>query len=118
MTASRRCRLRHESGAARPRCKRSVGVMRLDALLGVVRAAAADLPRRYPSSECPRPGEHRGSVGIRMGTLRRFGGAIIGADHFGASAPEPIVMREFGFTPEHIVETAKALLKEERTVRS
>ena len=30
----------------------------------------------------------------------------------GASAPGPIVMREFGFTPEHIVETAKTVLKQ------
>jgi transketolase len=39
-------------------------------------------------------------------------GATIGVTHFGASAPGPIVMREFGFTPEHIVETAKAVLKQ------
>jgi transketolase len=39
------------------------------------------------------------------------GGAIIGVNGFGASAPGPVVMREFGFTPEHVVETAKALLK-------
>jgi transketolase len=37
-------------------------------------------------------------------------GAIIGVNGFGASAPGPIVMREFGFTPEHVVETAKRLL--------
>ena len=37
-------------------------------------------------------------------------GAIIGVNHFGASAPGPVVMREFGFTPEHVVETAKAVL--------
>jgi transketolase len=37
-------------------------------------------------------------------------GAIIGTAHFGASAPGPLVMREFGFTPEHVVATAKALL--------
>ncbi len=37
-------------------------------------------------------------------------GAMIGVDSFGASAPGPIVMREFGFTPEHVVETAKALV--------
>jgi transketolase len=37
-------------------------------------------------------------------------GAIIGVARFGASAPGPVVMREFGFTPEHIVETAKARL--------
>ncbi|HTY56651.1 MAG TPA: transketolase C-terminal domain-containing protein, partial [Candidatus Binataceae bacterium] len=41
-------------------------------------------------------------------------GAIIGVDHFGASAPGPIVMREYGFTPEHVVETAKAVLKKNR----
>ena len=38
-------------------------------------------------------------------------GAIIGVNAFGASAPGPVVMREFGFTPEHVVETAKAMLK-------
>jgi transketolase len=37
-------------------------------------------------------------------------GAIIGVAKFGASAPGPVVMREFGFTAEHVVETAKALL--------
>jgi transketolase len=39
-------------------------------------------------------------------------GAIIGVDRFGASAPGPIAMREFGFTPAHVVETAKAVLKQ------
>ena len=37
-------------------------------------------------------------------------GAIIGISRFGASAPGPVLMREFGFTPEHVVETAKAVL--------
>jgi transketolase len=46
------------------------------------------------------------------------GGTIIGVTDFGASAPGPIVMREFGFTPEHIVETAKALLNNSRPVDS
>ena len=39
-----------------------------------------------------------------------FEGAIIGVADFGASAPGPVVMREFGFTPEHVVETAKRIL--------
>jgi len=39
-------------------------------------------------------------------------GAIIGVTHFGASAPGPVVMHEFGFTPEHIVATAKAVMKQ------
>jgi transketolase len=38
-------------------------------------------------------------------------GAIISVTDFGASAPGPMVMREFGFTPEHVVETAKRVLK-------
>ncbi len=41
-------------------------------------------------------------------------GAIIGVTGFGASAPGPVVMREFGFTPGHVVDTAKALLKRSR----
>jgi len=41
-------------------------------------------------------------------------GAIIGVNRFGASAPGPVVMREYGFTAEHVVETAKAALKKAR----
>jgi transketolase len=41
-------------------------------------------------------------------------GAIIGVTEFGSSAPGPVVMREFGFTPEHVVETVRALLKSAR----
>jgi transketolase len=37
-------------------------------------------------------------------------GAIIGVTRFGASAPGPVVMREYGFTPEHVVDTVKAVL--------
>jgi transketolase len=39
------------------------------------------------------------------------GGAIVGVDHFGASAPGPIVMREYGFTVENVVEHARAMLR-------
>jgi transketolase len=39
-------------------------------------------------------------------------GAIISVNRFGASAPGPLLMREFGFTPEHVVEAAKTILKE------
>jgi transketolase len=38
-------------------------------------------------------------------------GAIIGVDRFGASAPGPTLMHEFGFTAEHVADTAKALLR-------
>ena len=38
-------------------------------------------------------------------------GAIVGVNSFGASAPGPVVMREFGFTPEHVVEIAMQVLE-------
>jgi transketolase len=38
-------------------------------------------------------------------------GAIIGVTDFGASAPGPVLMAEFGFTPARLVETAKSILK-------
>jgi transketolase len=44
-------------------------------------------------------------------------GAIIGVNRFGASAPGPVVMRELGFTPEHVVNTAKAVLEKGRRAR-
>jgi transketolase len=37
-------------------------------------------------------------------------GAIIGVDHFGASAPGPVVMEHYGFTVEHVVEVARRVL--------
>jgi transketolase len=42
----------------------------------------------------------------------RYADASIGLDHFGASAPGPVVMEQFGFTVEHVVERAQALLAE------
>jgi transketolase len=42
-------------------------------------------------------------------------GAVIGLDHFGASAPGEIVLREFGFTPENVVATATRVLKQTRS---
>ncbi len=38
------------------------------------------------------------------------GGAIIGVNRFGASAPGPEVMARYGFTVEHVVAAAKAVL--------
>ena len=37
-------------------------------------------------------------------------GRIIGLDHFGASAPGEVLFENFGFTPEHVVTTARELL--------
>ena len=36
---------------------------------------------------------------------------VMGVDEYGASAPGPVVMREYGFTPECVVERVEALLK-------
>jgi transketolase len=38
-------------------------------------------------------------------------GAIIGVARFGASAPGPTLMHEFGFTPEHVAETARTIVQ-------
>ena len=52
-------------------------------------------------------------AGITQGWRKYVGehGDVLGIDHFGASAPGPVVMREFGFTVENVCERAKALLK-------
>ena len=38
------------------------------------------------------------------------GGAIIGIDRFGASAPYEEIYRNLGLTPEHVAEEAERLL--------
>ncbi len=52
-------------------------------------------------------------AGVTQGWERYVGdqGDVIGIDHFGASAPGPVVMREYGFTVEHVCQRALALLK-------
>jgi transketolase len=52
-------------------------------------------------------------AGISMGWERYVGskGAVIGIDHFGASAPGNIVMQKFGFTVDNVVEKALEILK-------
>ena len=37
-------------------------------------------------------------------------GAVIGLDHFGASAPYKVLFKEFGFTAENVAATAKKVL--------
>ena len=52
-------------------------------------------------------------AGISQGWHRYTGdkGVTISIDRFGASAPGPVLLREFGFTAENICERALALLK-------
>ncbi len=51
-------------------------------------------------------------AGLSMGWERYVGehGAVVSIDHFGASAPGGTVLAKFGFTVDHVVERALALL--------
>jgi transketolase len=50
-------------------------------------------------------------AGVTDGWARFVGddGIALGIDHFGASAPAPVLMEKFGITAKHIVEAAKKL---------
>ncbi len=52
-------------------------------------------------------------AGVTLGWQSYLGPqtTAIGVDHFGASAPGDIVMREYGFTAENVCQKAKALLQ-------
>ncbi|MDA0674662.1 MAG: transketolase [Cyanobacteria bacterium] len=68
----------------------------------------------YQESVLPKAVTKRLAVeaGITMGWCRYVGaeGDVIGVDRFGASAPGGLVMEKFGFTVDHVVSCAKALL--------
>ena len=55
-------------------------------------------------------------AGATQGWHRNIGewGDVIGLDHFGASAPGPVLMREYGFTVENVCQRALALLEKEQ----
>jgi transketolase len=52
-------------------------------------------------------------AGATQGWHRYVGdlGDVIGLDHFGASAPAPVLMREYGFTVKNVCKRARALLE-------
>jgi transketolase len=52
-------------------------------------------------------------AGATLGWERWVGpdGAVLGLERFGASAPGEVVLRELGFTTEHVVARARALLR-------
>ena len=52
-------------------------------------------------------------AGATQGWRRDVGdwGDVIGVDRLGASAPGPIVMREYGFSVENVCQRALALLE-------
>ena len=43
----------------------------------------------------------------------RYADASVGIDHFGASAPGDVVLREFGFDPVHVAARATELLAQD-----
>jgi len=53
-------------------------------------------------------------LGSPQGWQRYIGprGDMLGIDHFGASAPADVLLREFGFSVDNVVRRAKALLPE------
>jgi transketolase len=50
-------------------------------------------------------------AGVRYG-WERYADDVVSIDHFGASAPGDVVLREFGYTPENVAARALALLGE------
>jgi transketolase len=48
-------------------------------------------------------------AGVTLG-WERYADDTVGIDHFGASAPGDVVMKEFGFTIDNVVARARALL--------
>ncbi len=71
-------------------------------------------PTEYRETVLPRTIARRLAVeaGATFGWERWVGsaGAVVGIDRFGASAPGDTVMRELGFTVDHVVSRARALL--------
>ena len=51
-------------------------------------------------------------AGVTLGWQKYVGdgGVSIGVDRYGASAPGDVVMREYGFTAEHVARFARGLL--------
>ena len=52
--------------------------------------------------------------GVSLGWERWVGdeGAIVGIDHFGASAPGATIFEHFGFTPERVAEVARRVVRD------
>jgi transketolase len=71
-------------------------------------------PAEYRESVLPRAVTARLAVemGVSLGWERWIGtdGATVTLDHFGASAPGEVVIKELGFTAERVVGAAEALL--------
>jgi transketolase len=71
----------------------------------------------YRESVLPRGVTARVTVeaGISLGWERYAGdaGAILGIDHFGASAPGPTILANFGFTVNRVADVARQVVRGE-----
>ena len=74
-------------------------------------------PREYRDEVLPASVKARLSIeaGVTLGWRKYVGdeGGSIGVDRYGASAPGEVVMKEYGFTVEHVVKYARELLGKE-----
>jgi transketolase len=90
---------------------------------GAIRVRVVSMPcwrlfeeqdRAYRDAVLPPAVKARVAVeaGVSLGWDRFVGdaGAVVGIDRFGASAPGNVVMREYGFTPEHVADVARGVL--------
>ena len=63
----------------------------------------------------PHPSERRSlwKQGLRRGGIATSANSTtrLALDHFGASAPGPVLMREYGLTAENVCKRARALLE-------
>jgi transketolase len=75
-------------------------------------------PEEYRQKVLPPDVTQRVSIeaGVTLGWHRYVGreGEIIGIDHFGASAPGNILLKEFGFTVENVLHRVKSLLTKKK----
>ena len=75
-------------------------------------------PEKYRQEVLPPDVTQRVSIeaGVTLGWHRYVGreGEIIGIDHFGASAPGNILLKEFGFTSENILHRVRSLLTKKK----
>ena len=73
-------------------------------------------PAAYRNDVLPTAAHKRLSVeaGITLGWERYVGdhGAIVGIDHFGASAPAPDIFGHFGFSPERIADLGRRVVRD------
>ena len=93
--------------------RRHPDARRVAPLLGALRA-----PGRRPIATSVLPPSVRKrvsvEVGVSLGWERWVGdeGAIIGLDHFGASAPAATIFEHFGFTAERVTDVGRRVVRD------